>query len=247
MITVVTFLWHRTGEPQRYGAHHVNALHRALQACLPSFRMVCVAVDHAGLDMAIRHIRMTQEVVDASDRRFLKLSLFRRDAAAIFGGDRLLYVDLDVTPVGDLTPLVDHSDDFVIWQDPKRHMAGYETSHRYNSSLILMNAGCRPQVYETFNGAASIEAVRSGALVGSDQAWIGATLGPDEAVWTQADGVLAFKDDLGGKLVDPRSGRVWPAHARLIVSHGKPKPWELESDHPLRIAYERFALDRVAA
>lgn len=239
MITVVTFLWRKTGDTQRYGAHHVNVLYRAFAERLRApHRVVCVAVDRAGLDPAISHVRMTQELVDGSNRRFLKLMLFRRDAATIFGGERLLYADLDITSVGDLTPLVERDDDFVIWQDPLRQRG---LPYRYNSSLILMNAGCRAKVYETFDLGKSPTATRAGNLIGSDQAWIGGVLGPDEAVWTQADGVLGFKHDLGGKINDPQSGRKWPAHARLIVSHSRPKPWELEQDHPLRLSYERPA------
>lgn len=229
MLTVVTFLWHRTGEPQLYTAQHVNTVYGALQHRLRRpHRFVCVTDTTAGLDTGIVCVPMTQQVVDASFRRYLKLVLFRRDAAALFGGDRLLFLDLDVTPVGDLTPLVDRDEDFVIWQDPLKHKG---PPYRYNSSMILMNAGCRPQVYETFDANKSPDAIRAANLIGSDQAWIGLTLGPDEAVWTQADGVLGWKHDLD-------KGRTWPDNARLIVSHSKPKPWELEIDHPLRVAYE---------
>lgn len=237
MITVVTFLWQRAADPLRYSAGHVNALRDALARYLPRrHRLVCVTSNPEGLDWRIECVPVTQELVEASSRRFLKLALFRRDAADLFGGERLLGIDLDVTPVGDLGPLVDRSEDFVIWRDPLFGREGYERSHLYNSSLILMNAGCRPQVYETFDAAAAQDNLSRCPLVGSDQKWIGHVLGPNEAVWTQADGVLGYKHDI--LPLDP-SGRTWPADARLIVSHGRPKPWELDADHSLRVAYER--------
>lgn len=240
MITVVCFLWQRLSDPPRYHAGNVNTLRSAFRAYLPvPHELVCITNIPDGLHPDIRVVPMTQELVDQSIKRFLKLMLFRRDAAELFGGTRLLGVDLDVTPVADLSPLVNRSEDFVIWRDPLFGREGYSAGYLYNSSLILMDAGCRPQVYERFRGAdAAQDAIRACKGVGSDQAWIGAVLGRDEAVWTQADGVLGYKHDI---IPNDKSGRTWPAEARLIVSHGKPKPWGLNPDHPLRIAYERNA------
>lgn len=231
MITVVTFLWRRIGEPLRYTSQHVNTLRAALRRRLSrQHRFVCVTDNGSGLDPDIACVPLSRELVDGSVRRYLKLMAFRRDAADLFGGDRLLCLDLDVTPVGEFDPIVGRDEDFVIWRDPLAIRSGYERSHRYNSSMILMNAGARPHVYETFNSA-SPDKVRASGLIGSDQAWIGLALGPNEAVWTQADGVLGWRHDL-------EKGKTWPDSARLIVSHSRPKPWELEADHPLRVAYE---------
>lgn len=240
MIGVVCFLW-----PPKYGPEHVNTLRNALDDRLPvAHRLICVTKDATGLDRRIQVVAPDTALPDS--KRFRKLMLFRRDAAKVFGADRLLGIDLDVTPVGDLGPLVDREEDFVIWRDPLFGREGYAPSHRYNSSLILMDAGARPQVYETFDAASSGDAIRSSGFVGSDQAFIGLTLGPDEAVWTQEDGVLGFKHDLGWHPWSGQFGRDWPEHARLIVSHGLPKPWGLTADHPLRIAYERHT-EQVAA
>lgn len=232
MIAVVCFLW-----PPKYGPGHVNTLRNALEAFLPvPHRLVCVTEDRRGLDPRIAVIAPDRGLPD--EKRFRKLMLFRRDAADLFGGDRLLGIDLDVTPVGDLAPLVERREDFVIWRDPLFGREGHGEAHRYNSSLILLDAGCRPQVRETFDATAR-ERTRSSGLVGSDQAFIGLTLGPGEAVWTAADGVLGFKQDLGWHPWTGQQARKWPADARLIVSHGRPKPWDLDADHPLRRAYER--------
>lgn len=228
MLTVVTFLW-----PPKYGPEHVNAVRNMFAAYLSvPHRFICVTQDRAGLDQNIEIIAPDPALPD--DKRYRKLMLFRRDAAAIFG-DRMLYVDLDVTVVGDLAPLVKRSQDFVIWRDPLYERDAYI----YNSSLILLDAGCRPQVYEKFNAATSPAATRLAGLAGSDQAWISYLFGPGEAVWTQADGVLGWKTDL-------LKGATWPENARLIVNHGRPKAWELAPNHPLRIAYERFVPEKAA-
>lgn len=248
MLTVVCFLWRpeSAGIPPRYSAAHVNALRDMLERHLSArHRLVCVTDAPQGLDRRIAIVRPDETL--PKEARYRKLMFFRRDAAQLFSGNRLLLIDLDVTAVGELAPLVDRAEEFVIWRDPLAGQAAFALTHRYNSSIILMNAGCRPQVYEQFRGRDSIEATRASGLVGSDQAWIGLTLGGGEAVWTAGDGVLGWKHDLGGHASDPLSGRAWPGSARLIVSHGRPKPWDLAVDHPLRLAYEDQTAPRKAA
>lgn len=242
MITGVTFLWHFEGSAKRYSAWHVNTAYRGFRSSLRvPFRMVCVTNCPEGLDPEIKVVALDQALPRTV--RYMKLMAFRPDAEELFGGERLLISDLDVTPVDDLTPLVERSEDFVIWQDPLRGRQGSGHGYRYNSSLILMNAGCRTEVYERFDSRTSPEKIRQTGLVGSDQAWIGHVLGEGEAVWTAKDGVLGYKHDL---LINEDKERSWPAGARLIVSHGRPKPWELDASHPLRVAYERNA-EKVAA
>jgi hypothetical protein len=238
MITIVCFLWQPAEGVQRYTAKHVNALRRGLERYLSlPHRLVCVTDHPEGLDWRIRVVAPDNSL--PKEKRYRKLMLFHPEAGRIFGGERLLGIDLDVTPVGELDALFNRPEDFVIWRDPLSGREGYSAGYRYNSSLILMDAGCRPQVYERMESAEQAhEAIRAVQGVGSDQAWIGAVLGPDEAVWTRADGVLGYKHDI---LPNDPAGRTWPKDARLIVSHGKPKPWGLDPEHPLRVAYERNA------
>lgn len=134
-----------------------------------------------------------------------RLSMFRRDAADIFGADRIVCTDLDLVVCGSLDQLLDTRDDFKI-------TCGTARSRAYNGSMMSLRLGSRPQVYETFTEARAIEAGRQ--HVGSDQAWIAHCL-PGEPTWKPEDGV-----------------RFWSAHqpvddARIIFFAGPTKPWTL--------------------
>jgi hypothetical protein len=139
---------------------------------------------------------------------FRRLVMFRKDAAKTFG-KRFVSMDLDCVIGGPLDPLFDRSEDLVLFK-------GTHPSRPYNGSLMLMSAGCRPQVYEDFDQAG---ADASGAAFhGSDQAWLAHKLGWNEATWTEADGVYHWGQfqRLGPKL-----------KPRVLFFPGKPKPWLL--------------------
>ena len=53
---------------------------------------------------------------------------------------------------------------------------------------------------------------------GGDQAWISHILGPGEATFTPADGVLSFRR------LERDRGRL-PAHAKVVNFHGLYDPW----------------------
>jgi hypothetical protein len=85
--------------------------------------------------------------------------------------------------------------------------------------MILMTAGCRPQVWTDFDPAESPRMARSARCFGSDQGWISYRLGPGEATWTRADGVYSFRNDLA-----PDMQRL-PSDARIVIWHGAQDPW----------------------
>jgi len=231
MLTVVLFLWHTQQTPHRFESKHVNTMQRMLAMHLKvPHRIVLVTDNGHGVDSRIKCIPIDAALTATS--RFAKLMLFRPDAAELFGGSRLLFLDLDLVLLGDMTALVQRAEDFIIWRDPLATREGYRQTHCYNSSVMLMNAGARPQLWTQFDLSRSPETVRRSRLVGSDQAWIGMVLGPNAAVFTQTDGVYGYKHDLN-------KGRDLPSNAVLVSCHGRPKPWELEDDHPLRIGYQQ--------
>ena len=135
---------------------------------------------------------------------------FSLEIGTVFGR-RFVSMDLDLVIKGDLRPLFDRADDFVIYGDTNPRTF-------YNGSLFLMTAGARPQVWTTFDRIESPRAAHRAGHFGSDQGWISYCLGPKEAKWTAADGVYSFKNDL------LKTGKL-PTDARVVVFHGEQDPW----------------------
>lgn len=134
---------------------------------------------------------------------YRRLAMFRHDAAAMFGADRLISLDLDIVIGGALDELFGGDWDF-------RIARGTAEGRPYNGSIIGLRCGARPQVYEQFSPERAAEAGRR--FVGSDQAWMADILGPNELVWDASDG-LAFHN-------------TWDAPDRRILAFtGAMKPW----------------------
>lgn len=134
-----------------------------------------------------------------------RLSMFRRDAADLFGADRVVCTDLDLVVCGSLDPVLDITDDFKITR-------GTAARRAYNGSMMSLRLGSRPQAYEKFTPEKAIEA--SLLHVGSDQSWIAHCL-PGEKTWSPEDGVCFW-------------GAQHPINdARVVFFAGQTKPWTL--------------------
>jgi hypothetical protein len=127
-------------------------------------------------------------------------------------GARFVCVDLDTVITGDLAPLWDRPEDFVIWGEtnPKSF---------YNGSMFLMTAGARRQVWETFDPKISPHRAKAAGKFGSDQGFISYCLGPGEATWGRKDGVYSYRVHL-----QPTGGKL-PTDARVVHWHGVIDPW----------------------
>jgi hypothetical protein len=146
-----------------------------------------------------------------------RLSMFRPDAAEIFG-DEILCFDLDCVVGGSLDPLV--------CPGGFRMAVGTSPARPYNGSLLYLAAGARPQVFERFTAAGAAEAGRK--FVGSDQAWIAHCLGPNEATWGEADGLVYH-----GMARSPETVR------RVMFFPGSEKPWMRPRDPWVNEHYRR--------
>lgn len=220
MITVVSWLWSQPGGRVRYKPEHVwiwaDMVSRNLAM---KHRLVCVTTE-TDLPPSVERIDPPGEFEEVNPtwgpskpNCFRRLVMFRRDAGKMFGR-RFVSMDLDCVVGGPLDPLFDRPEDLVLFK-------GTSESRPYNGSLMLMTAGCRPQVYEDFDQAG---ADASGALFhGSDQAWLAHKLGWGEATWDEDDGVWHFASWLRHcKKVQPR----------VLFFPGKRKPWEMAPVFP---------------
>jgi len=182
-------------------------------------RFVCVTDDPVGLE-DIETIPIWSDGISIRPPEgrnwpscYVRLRAFAAEARTWFG-DRYVSLDLDTVITGDLTPLFDRDEDFVIWNE-----TDWPETQFYNASLWLHTPGTREQVWTTFDPARSPrEAYRAGCR-GGDQAWISYVLGPGQPVFTPADGVLSYR-----RHIELTDGRL-PPHARVINFHGVVDPW----------------------
>jgi hypothetical protein len=206
VLTVACYLW--DGQPAdnrtRYTTEHVRVLAAMCRRHLPEHRFVCMA-DRFVPD--VETWRLSDDWLRWG-KRYPKLSLWRGDAGRVFG-DRVLCLDLDCVIVDDLAPLVTRTEEVVIWRDPGGSRLG-----RYNTSMVLLTPGARPEVWDTFDpGAPPVPGV------GSDQAWVSHVLGDGVATWGPEDGVYSYRWEAREEM---------PDNARAVFFHGKPKPWEVQ-------------------
>jgi hypothetical protein len=224
MLTVCCFRWRpKPGYRSSYSPDTVNTLQRMVRRHLRlEHRFVCVTDDPAGLDPTIEVVPLWEDFAEVASPSgpkgpscYRRLKLFDPCIEGVLG-TRFVALDLDVVLTGDVTPIWDRPEDFVIWGNTT-------PGTPYNGSMLLMSAGARPQVWTSFDPVDSPRRTMQAGLYGSDQAWISYCLGPNEARWTKGDGVYSFRNDLR------RRPRELPANARLVSFHGRCVPWSPEA------------------
>jgi len=222
MLSIVTFRWAPTpGYRSRFGPETVNTLFAMLRRHSKiQFRPICVTDDPTGIDKSIEIAPLWPDYADVPSPHgssrpscYRRLKVFSAEAEAMFG-PRFAVMDLDCVVTGDVTPLLERPEAFVMWGDthPKTH---------YNGSLMLMNAGARRQVWESFNPKTSPLRTKRAGHYGSDQGWISYCLGPGEARFTMKDGVYSYRLHLS-------QASALPANCKLVFWNGKLDPWSPE-------------------
>lgn len=220
-LSVVTFKWRpMPGYRSSFGPEAVNTLQRMVARHYPKpHKFICCTDDPAGLDPAVTVVPLWDEFAAVPSPHggkqpscYRRLKAFAPAIAEVFG-ERFVWMDLDTVVTGDLTPIFERSEDFVMWGEtnPKSF---------YNGSLVMMTAGARRQVYEDFDPTTSPRRALKAGKFGSDQGWISYKLGPGEATWGRKDGVYSFRVHLA-----PNGNRL-PAEARLVMFHGHVDPWD---------------------
>lgn len=219
--SVICWKWQPApGYRSTFGPEAVNILRRMVARHYDHpHRFVCCTDDPRGIDPAVEIVPLWRDHATLlSPHGPGKPSCYRRlrafsDEAATWFGRRFVSLDLDCVIVGDLTPLWDRPEEFVIW-------TGQNSTTPYNSSMYVLTAAARRQVWDTFDPRTSPARTAAAGFYGSDQAWLCACLGPREATWTKADGVYSFRNDLKFKTSS------LPANARIVMFHGHRDPWD---------------------
>jgi len=218
-VSVVCWRWApRPGYRSTFGPETVNTLRSMVRRHYrEDVRFICVTDDAEGLDAGVEVVPDWKDYADLRSPHggnnpacYRRLRAFHPDIAEVFG-PRFVSMDLDCIATGDLGPIFDRDVDFAMLGDTN------PTTH-YNGSLLLMNAGARPQVWTQFDPNTSPKESRRAGFFGSDQGWISHCLGGGETKFGRADGIYSFRNDLQDK-------RGLPADARLVIFHGRHDPW----------------------
>lgn len=219
-LTVVTFKWAPpVGYRSTFGPEAVLTLRNSVRKHYRQpHRFVCITDDPRGLqDVETLPLWNDYANVQSPHGRgnpscYRRLKLFDPAIEALLG-PRFVSLDLDTVVVGDLAPIFDRTEDFVIWgeTDPRSF---------YNGSMLLMTAGVRSQVWTDFHPIQSPRAAFKAGRFGSDQGWISYKLGRGEAMWGRSDGVYSFRIDIA-----PKGDDYLPENARIVMFHGRVDPW----------------------
>lgn len=220
MLNVVYFLWYdpkgRCNHIYTYSAEDVNILRRQVDRHLSvPHEHVCVTDNGAGLDSDIRVVPLDRSRL-LPGTRFAKLMVFGPDAGKI--GSRMLTLDLDTVVVGELDSLVQRDEPLVLWRNPN---FGIPKRARFNTSMMLLSAGCRPDLWNDFDPAKTPGLLRK-KWGGTDQAWISEQTSPDNPYWDASHGVYG-----AGRLGDYKPEQcttVLPENARVVFFPGKRVP-----------------------
>lgn len=223
-LTIACFKWRKIpGAPQLlpqvpnlvYSAKHVNILYYSLGRNLKiPFNFVCVTDDSSGLDHRIEVIPLWDKCRNLGGC-YNRLYVFSKDMRSLLGR-RFACIDLDCVITGDVTPIFSRQEDFIINSYKPFPAHKFNMNQKYNGGLFIMNAGCRKQVWETFDPKKSPDILTKAhdICVGTDQGWIRYVLGENEAVLTEKDGIYearAFSSTL-------------PNNAKIVMFAGQRDP-----------------------
>jgi hypothetical protein len=185
-----------------YDAFHVNRLRIHVARHLRQpYRFVCLT------DKPVPRIDCIPLVNDWPGW-WAKLELFRPDALT----GRVLYFDLDVSIVDSIDALADFPADFAAIKD-------YQFPLQLNSSVMAWDSGYADHLYNEFVPVAAETMKR----LHGDQNWI------FERTPMAARFPRQWCPSYRGHLAPNGGALTWGA--RVVVFHGKPKPWDMPPGH----------------
>jgi hypothetical protein len=230
MLEIVCWKWRTPGYRSTFDAAAVNTLRCMVERNLSlPHSFTCVTDDGAGIDPRVRVVPLWNDYANvlnpsnpANPSCYRRLKMFSPDAHKIFVGERVVSMDLDAVITGDLTPLFDRPEDFVIWggQSVEPRRARSLPYSWYNGSLMMLRIGARPRVWTEFDPNNSPRRAHQANCRGSDQGWIAFILGKNEKIWGQSDGVFSYRNHV----IAEHYGKL-PRGARFVAFHGRHDPW----------------------
>lgn len=210
MLTVVTWLWQNGNRD--YGADQVNRFYEQFDCHYSgTYRRLCIT-DVAGVDAEILPMPAGLEDLPGLSGNMRRLWIWSRDAYRIGVGARVFVSDIDCDIVGPLNPLLERSEDVVLWHDPLY-------PRRYSGGNMLLTLGSRPELWDRFiadpvkarDDAREWMRRQYGRAVGAEMAWLCYAAG-DEATF-------------GPGIYRARKITTVPKDAVIIHYSGKVKPY----------------------
>lgn len=239
MLTVVTFKWNAEYR-HRYTALHANVLEAMVRRhCREDLRFITVTDDPEGISGETHPLwtdcsNLKNACGDWLPSCYRRLKLFDPATQAGMGiqrGSRIVSLDLDTVIMDDVTSLWQREERFVGWALPGTHHARV-----FNGSMWLLRAGECADVWRDFDPDRSPAEAKAAGYLGSDQAWMSFRL-QGEAGWGEADGVISFPRALQERFTPPHG-------SRIVMFHGRTKPWDcVDRAEPAWVA-EHWHLDR---
>lgn len=237
MLTVLTWLWHDPACMTKYEPWHVRRWAEQIESHLTLPHRLAVITDasmgksdyFSGVEniplwddwREFRHPAWPEHYPQCWHR----LKAFSAEMREILG-PRFVSIDLDCVVTGSLDPLLSRTEDFIICG--RAPINPGDEYNPYQASMWMMDAGARRQVWDSFEGAGSVDLAAGEPLaryyVATDQGWIYFCLGTGEASWTMNDGVYTWK-------WLKRNGKAdnLPENARIVFFPGKEKPWNIKN------------------
>lgn len=226
-LKVVCFWWfdpQAAHEPRRqYKNHHVTIMRNMVARHLAaSHEFVCVTNRANELsESGIRTVPL--DITTFLPRtRYAKLMLFRRDIGNIIG-KRILYIDLDAVVIGQLDLILKRDEEIVIMHNANY---GIQKRTRFNTGMMLLRAGVRPDIYEDFDPLVSPQRMNDKYGHTTDQAWITDHVELSNPYWDQRDGVYdAMRMGNGTAGTQTKL----PDNAKIVLFPGKREPGMAET------------------
>lgn len=216
-LIVATWCW---GE--KYGDHYVKRLAAGIHRNLTeAHRFICFTDRERHLpEIGQAAIPMADRALLGKPGCFARLRIFdpayQRDHG-IEPGDRVVNMDLDLVVTGELDPLFNRPEPFVIFGG-----ANAANPCPYNGSLWMLRAGYRPDVWSAFSIEAASK-IRKHEFA-DDQGWFWDRI-PDAATWQAGVSSGAYGMQKPGW---PPGTTDLPKGARCVAFFGKRDPAQFE-------------------